>query len=410
MNKALLQPEAMRVVETVPQTTQRLIRVAYVVHTFDMGGLERFISRLANGLDRERFQPLIICLNRNGTAAAWLESADIPVIELHKRRGNDLRLLPRFARVLRDQRVDIVQSHNWGTLLESLAARRLARTPVHFHAERGTIGGTLKNDWKARLRRMALRWAARRVSGIITNAASIRNRLRAECGIPEQKVTVIANGVPRLERCLESRAAIRQRLGIAETAFVAGSIGRLVGVKDFPNALNAMGRLVQNGCGLHFILVGDGPDRPALESQIRQLGLDSHVHLVGEQTDIASWLSAFDAYVNCSVSEGMSQAIIEAIALGLPLVVTDVGDNAAIVSKSEPCGIVVPASDCVALAEALERLASDASLRERLAVAAQRRFESNHSLPAMLEAYNTLYSTLFAAAHESRTEGKSGKS
>ena len=101
-----------------------LTRVAYVVYRFDVGGLERCVANLCNHLDRERFQPMVVCLERSGSAAAWLERDDVEVVELHKRAGNDLGVVRRLARVLKDRNVHVVHSHNWGTLVETAAARR----------------------------------------------------------------------------------------------------------------------------------------------------------------------------------------------------------------------------------------------------------------------------------------------
>src|SRR5690242_12707653 len=102
------------------------LRVALVVHTFEIGGIERHVARLASRLDRQKFRPLIICLARTGKAAQWIETDDVPVIELHKQPRNDLRVVFRLARTLRDERIDVVHSHNWGTLLETTLARRWA--------------------------------------------------------------------------------------------------------------------------------------------------------------------------------------------------------------------------------------------------------------------------------------------
>ena len=90
-----------------------LIRIACVVHTFDMGGIERCVAHLANHLDRSRFRPLIVCLNRSGSAAQWITRDDIPIVEIKKKPRNDLGAVRRLAGVLKEHQVDVVHSHNW---------------------------------------------------------------------------------------------------------------------------------------------------------------------------------------------------------------------------------------------------------------------------------------------------------
>ena len=119
------------------KNSQCQVRIAFVVHTFDMGGLERCVARLVNRLDPARFEPMIVCMDRNGDAAGWLQRPDVPIVELRKRAGNDPAVIRRLAKTLRENRIDVVHSHNWGTLLETVLARRWAKTAYHGHAEHG---------------------------------------------------------------------------------------------------------------------------------------------------------------------------------------------------------------------------------------------------------------------------------
>ena len=161
-----------------------------------MAGLERCIARLVNHLDDSRFSPIIVCLDRNGDAAAWLTRDDVPIVELHKRAGNDLPAIRRLAGALRRYEVDVVHSHNWGTLLETVLARRWARVPVHVHAEHGlAFGDQAISAWRRRLRRQVARWALRRVDAVVAVAEQVRQRLTARFGYPAENVRVIGNGV-----------------------------------------------------------------------------------------------------------------------------------------------------------------------------------------------------------------------
>lgn len=378
----------------------RQARIGFVVHTFEMGGIERSVARLANGLNRERFLPVIFCLNRNGEAAQWITADDVKIVELHKRTGNDWRVVGRLARALRSERIDVVHSHNWGTLVETVLARRWAGVPRHVHAERGTLFGSVKlSGWQRHLRVPAARWALLQADQLLTNAQSISARLQTTFGLRANQIEVIPNGVdlPGGAPPAGARQEIRSRLGIGPQSVVIGSVGRLVDVKDFGTLVSAVAKLAAAGQDVHLVLVGDGPRQEQLAQQAAQAGISARLHLPGQQEDVGRWLSALDIYVNSSVSEGMSQSIVEALAAGLPLAVTDVGDNGLLAGRGgEPNGLVVPPSDPAAMAQALQTLVENESLRRQFGASALETHARQYSVAGMMARYHGLYERLLA--------------
>jgi len=373
--------------------TQEPIRVAYVIHTFEMGGLERCAARLADHLDPAKFEPMIVCLNRSGAAAQWIRRTDVPIVELNKRPGNDPLVVWRLAKTFRRRRVDIVHSHNWGTLLESALARSFARVPGHVHAEHGLELADLQiGRWRRRLRGRAARWALDQVDVVVAVADGVRERLNSRFGFPAEKVRLIPNGVESASENApaEQRSRIRRSLAIPDDALVIGSIGRLAPVKDFGTAIQAVRRVAADGTDVHLVLVGDGPEKETLADKAAA-GLAGVVHLVGQQRNIAPYLAAMDLYVNSSISEGMSLSILEAMSAGLPLAVTDVGENASLVDGDPCCGLVAPPQSPEKLAHALTELANDATRRRRFGQCAQQRFERDFSVQQMVTRYENLY-------------------
>lgn len=373
------------------------VRMAFVVHSFQAGGLERCVARLCNRLNRATFQPMIVCLDRNGAAAEWLECDDVPIVELRKRNGNDVRVVSRLARVLRENSVRLVQSHNWGTLVETTLARRLGATPVHIHAERGMeLEALHAPSWKKRLRRIASGWAIRRADCVLTNCEAIRRRLIEDCQPLRRRIQVIPNGVTRPidDASRETAARLRREYNIPDEAIVVGSVGRLAPVKDFSRAIEATAILRRRQHDVHLVLVGDGPERSALLSCAQQRDIANRVHIVGWCPDAGSWLAAMDVYLNVSLNEGMSQSILEAMASGLPAVVTDVGDSAHMVGGTDPCGLVVPPGDAEATAAALERLICDHPFRMKCRENAAWRHETRYRLETMVRAFTELYGEL----------------
>lgn len=383
-------------------------RVGFVVHTFDMGGLERYICHLLNHLDRSRFEPSLVCLGRNGTASSWLSVTDVPILELGKAPGNPG---PRFLRQVRDtfrsSRLELVHSHNWGTLVETAVAASLAGRLVHVHSERGTVLGGSKacSLWRRKINSWVLWATLSHCDAVLAVDKSVAARVEAHCGFRHDRIEVIPNGVPR-PACAdptEARARIRQTLGIQPHEPLLCALGRLVPVKGYDLLISAVAEARKRIPQLHLVFVGGGELQETLRSQTRLEGLESAVHFAGRQTQIGDWLAASDVFVNSSRSEGMSQAIVEAMTFGLPLVVTDVGGNASLAGGGDPCGLIVPAEDSAALAGAIVRMVLDNDLAKACSRAAEERARSCFSLPAMVRRYEDLYSKLLERRPRRRT-------
>lgn len=384
-----------------------LIRVGFVVHTFEMGGLERCIARLVNALDRERFASSIICLNRNGAADQWLERRGVPIVELHKRPGRDRNVVRRLAKALHEQQVDIAHSHNWGTLLETVRACRRLKYVKHLHAEHGTLlSGATDDGLRGWLRARLMSWCLRQADAVVAVGESTRRRVSAGCRYPSSSVEVIPNGVdvPRVDDLETARRRVRGQLAIPADAVVAGSIGRLVPVKNFALAIEAVARLAERGRAVHLIIVGEGPQHEELLAHARRFGVAERVHLVGQQTDIGAWLAACDLYVNSSDSEGTNLSILEAFGMGLPAVVTDVGENARLVQGFGECGVVVGAGRADNLAAALDLLVGRPSLRRCLGKHARRVRDEHFSIEQMARRYEAVYRRLRHGFHQDRIE------
>ena len=382
-----------------PASRRRPVSVAYVVHAFEMGGYERCVAHLANHLDRRRVTPAIICLENSGAAERWVKADDVEIVELHKRQGNDWRVIRGLANVLRQRRIDVVHSHNWGTLLETALARKLAGVPRHVHAERGTVlGGSTSKGLRALIRGRAMRWALWRADSVVSNAAAVAARVQEKSGFPSDRIRLIANGIerPHVESAERARREIRAALGLSDGAFVVGSVGRLHPVKGFGLAVRAVAALVERGVDVHLVVVGNGTEREPLLNLSAKLAVAERVHLVGRHTEVGSWLTAMDVYINTSYSEGMSQSLVEAMSLGLPLVVTDVGDNAKLAGRGEPCGIVVPPDDVHALAAAVDELHHDGRLRATFGRIAHQRYAASFDIRDMTTRYESLYASLVA--------------
>jgi glycosyltransferase involved in cell wall biosynthesis len=371
-----------------------LITVAFLVHSLRTGGIERSVTRIVNGLNTEQFRPVIICLDRSGAAANWLE-VDVDIIEIKKRSGNDFGAVRRLAKALATQKADILQSHNWGTLVEGGIARRLANTPFHIHAERGTVLGAVEpagvKHW---IRAVAMGRVLRRVDHVISNSEAVANRVQQSCGYPCKEIVLVPNGVPAIEpRDAERfREQIRSHLGLDQHSMLVGSVGRLAQVKGFDIAISAFSRLASEMPNCHLLLVGDGPERERLASLRENFDISERVHLPGRQSNVVPWLAAMDVYINSSLSEGMSQSIVEAMAAGLPIIATDVGENARLLQGHDTnCGLICAPNSAESLASSLRAITNNREQREWFGNNARKCHSLHYSSSALIERIESLY-------------------
>jgi len=371
------------------------------------------ITRLALGGAAENTLGQIVTQERAGYAASLavgIAASDPPFVERARRRGcrlvdvpgldrepapvGDLRALVTLVRLMKREGPGIVHTHTSKAGFIGRLAARMARVPAIIHQPHGHIFygyyGRAVTAFYVGLERLAARWSDRLVT--LTDR-EIEEHLDLGIGRRGQFVT-IPSGVPTAE--LRARApgreAARGRLGLPPEAFVVAAVGRLVPVKGFDVLVQAMPALVAIVPGAQAIVVGDGPEQEALASQAERLGMREHLHLHGPTTDVVEILAAADVLAAPSRNEGMGRALVEAMALGVPVVGAAVGGVPSVVGDNE-AGRLIPPDDAPALAAALIELGRDGRLRAKLADVARARAEAFSTPVAeakMLELYATL--------------------
>jgi glycosyltransferase involved in cell wall biosynthesis len=222
------------------------------------------------------------------------------------------------------------------------------------------------------LERLAARWNDRLVTLTDRGAAEHLERGIGRAG----QYFTIPSGVPtdRIRAEAPSRGEARRALGLDAGAFVVTGVGRLVPVKGFDLLVDALPALVAAVPETHVVLIGDGPERAALERRAADLGVGERLHLLGARTDVARCLSATDVLAAPSRNEGMGRVLVEAMALGIPVVAAAVGGIPDVIVDGE-CGRLVPPDDAAALAAALADLGRDRALASALGAAAVSRAE-----------------------------------
>jgi glycosyltransferase involved in cell wall biosynthesis len=353
------------------------------------------ITRLTLGGSAENTVASMVALaaaGYPGALAVGIAESDAASVDDARRRGvtlvdvpalgrevgaRDLTALVQLRRLMRSRRPAIVHTHTSKAGFVGRLAARLVGVPAVIHQPHGHIFygyyGAGRTALFVTLERLAARWTDRIVT---LTPRGIEEHLARGIGRREQYRTV-PSGVPTaaLRARAPGRAAARARLGLPDDAFVVAGLGRLVAIKGFDLLVAALPALAAAVPSARVVLVGDGPERMALEAQAESLGVSDRLLVTGATPDVAVGLAAADALAAPSRNEGMGRALVEAMALGLPVVGADVGGIPAVVTDGET-GRLVPPDDAGALAAALAELGRDAALRAKLGAAAAARAEA----------------------------------
>jgi sugar transferase (PEP-CTERM/EpsH1 system associated) len=313
----------------------------------------------------------------------------VSVVAMGDRHRPDRFNALRMARVFRALRPDIVHTRNW-TCIDAILGARLAGVPHVVHGEHGREAADPTGA--NRLRRRVRRVLAPLVSQFVTVSRDLNRWLVEDVRIPARKVRTIYNGVDADRFAPGDREAAQRALDIPAGWGVVGTVGRLDPVKDQAGLIRAFAVASAQRPSV-LLIVGDGPLRVELEALGRGLGLDDRVRLLGDRQDVAQILRALDCFVLPSVGEGISNAILEAMATALPVVATRVGGNVELVEDGET-GLLVEVGQPEALVRALECYLGDAGIARKHGAAARARVEREFGLARMLTGYGDLYRSL----------------
>lgn len=354
----------------------RPLSIHHVINELTVGGAETVLSVLAAEQQLRGHHVVAHALARAGPIATRLVGRGIAVFQ-HP-RGHPISTLLSLFRAFRRQHPHIVHCHNIGPALLAIPAARLAHVPAIIVTRHGgDVGPPLveRKFWlTARL--------AHRVVAVSRLAAQ---KLARAPWASTRKLTVILNGTAALDS-LPRETSPPPPPGTLQLV----SVARLDPIKDFPTLLRAIAIIAPSFPGLRLTIVGDGVERARLEELVKCLSLEPHVRLLGEQMDVGQWLVGSDIFVLPSLSEGIPIALLEAMSVGLPAVVTAVGGVREVV---ECCGsgILVPPKDPAGLATAILQLARDSEQRRALGRSAQLCQRRHFSAGRMAEDYLRLY-------------------
>ncbi|HEU5318374.1 MAG TPA: glycosyltransferase [Chloroflexota bacterium] len=375
-----------------------MITVLFPVNELKIGGAEQQLLELVRGLDKQRFHPIVAPLYPGGALDPEFRSVSgASVVDLSRRGKFDLRPLVSLASLVHRHDVDLVQPFLSPATFFGLTAALLAalrgRRALTVVTERCGVRRVRGLGYKAyRVTEDLLTHAA---DAVVANSQAGRRDLLAR-GIPARKTRVVYNGI-NLERLLPDRtaaAAHRARLGVPAGGSVVGILASLTAPKGHDTLLRALARLTQAHPDVRCAVVGDGPQRAALTALAAELGLTDRVVFFGYQRRVADFLAACDLLVSSSRdNEGCSNSILEAMALSVPVVATDVGGNPELVRDGDT-GYLVPVGDDAALAHTLGSALADPAGRAVRAHRARQMVDREFGLRRMVAEYEALYQRL----------------
>jgi glycosyltransferase involved in cell wall biosynthesis len=351
----------------------RPIRIAHIALQLDTGGMERLLVEFARHVDRGRFELQFIAFGAKGRVAADIESCGWPVTALEEPAGVRPSLLYRLARLFRDQRIDVVHTHNTKPLLYAGLAARLARARGVIHTRHGQRHGASR-------RQNLLFHLASRCAHRVVCVSNDSARLCSSEGIDPRSIRTIWNGID----------GARFAFSGPNVQGPAVFVGRLSPEKDVATLLRATAQVVARCPSFRLRIAGEGPCGGELAGLANSLELQNHVAFLGEVRDVPGLLHGASLFVLPSLTEGVPLTVLEAMACGLPVVTTRVGGTPEVVVEGAT-GFLVPAGQPSLLADGLFNLYRDHDRGRAMGIAGHQRVRSLFDVRTMVSKYESLY-------------------
>jgi len=369
----------------------RPIRVGFVVHVMQVAGAEVLIRETIRRLG-PAIVPSIFCLDKVGAIGDELVAQGVDLVCLNRRPGWDFAVSRRLATEALHRGIEVLHAHQYTPFFYAALAKPLIRGyPKLILTEHGRH----YPDHVSPVRRALNRVVLDRMADAVNACCKFSARALCEVdGFTGNRITVIENGidVDRYGPATDIKA-LKIQLGLDPSRRYIVHVARHHPVKDQPMLIRGFAQASAHLPKVDLILVGDGPLRGDLETLAQELGIANRVHFVGIRQNVPDWLRAADVFALTSVSEAASLTLLEAMATGLPVVVTDVGGNPEIV-RHEREGLLVPRGDAVACAAAFRQLFDEPDLADELGQAARERVHEYYRLDRTIASYYRLYQQL----------------
>jgi sugar transferase (PEP-CTERM/EpsH1 system associated) len=373
--------------------------VAHVLYSLDIGGLENGLVNIINRMPTDQFRHAIIAYTKITDFSKRITNSETQFFSLNHSGGQTLKLLPRLYRLFNELKPAIVHTRNLTTLDAQIAAACCKGAIRRVHGEHGWDVGDLGGENLTHLRiRKALKYFTHQQIALSTHT---ENYLLNKVGVEAKRVIKICNGVDT-EKFQPNLPLPQGWLGkIDSNAFVIGTVGRASGVKNQQLLIRAFANLISVWDGKenllktsrpYLVIVGDGPDLASLRQLADELAVSTSIWFAGARNDVPEFMANFDVFVLPSLSEGISNSILEAMACGATVVASNVGGNPELVDQE--IGFLFESNDLPALTNLLVSSAEKPIENQLFAKASRDRALNRFSLDTMVNSYSAAYTQL----------------
>jgi glycosyltransferase involved in cell wall biosynthesis len=370
------------------------LKIRYLVPTMGLGGAERHVLGLAEGLNRRGFDCGIVCVYEEGMLGGEIRTRGIPLESLKAaNRKWNAETLYRIARWLSSARVDILHTYLFGLDSFGILPAKLFKVPVAISSRREiAVWQRRKHLWMNRLGNFF-------ADGVICCSRAVEKWTVEKENINPRKIRTLYNGVDLGRFCGADHSAdsVREEFCVPKDGILIGTVANFSEVKGYPYLLDAARRILCKNPFVWFLLVGGGPLIEETKRMAREIPGHERIVFSGFRTDIPRLIGAMDIFVFASVLEGFPNVLLEAMAMGKPVVATETGGIPELISSGDE-GILVPPGNGERLAEGVLSVLENPALGKRFAEKARGKIDSHFSIERMVDQYEQFYLSLFRKA------------
>ncbi|MFC1498903.1 glycosyltransferase [Verrucomicrobiota bacterium] len=366
--------------------TDERIHIIHVLSTLDPGGMEGGVVNIVNGIDPEKFKVSICCLESSGILEQKIQKDKRRIFVMNKKPGRAWFLPFRLKKLFREQNAHIVHTHNYSTLIYGALGSLFPGGPRLVHGEHGDLPLQINNSWYMFVRKLLCSGAA----GFHTVSKSLKHMLEKYVGIPSGKIRHIPNGLDLKRFMPHDRLLLRKEAGFSEEEFILVAIGSFYPWKNQKLVIETASGLRKRGLNFIMLLIGEGPLEKELKTMVKEKDLENHVRFPGYMNNIEDYLNLSDVLIQPSLTEGMANTIMEAMACGIPVLASDVGGNPELVRHGET-GYLFPVDNMDMLLDQINDLYEQREERALMGENARRIAEQEYEIRDMIKQYEQLY-------------------
>jgi len=374
----------------------RPICLLHVITRLPIGGAEQLLLGIIKHLDPKKFTSVVCCIQDRGELADEFESNGVTVINLDlMAKGRfDRSVVPSIRKLIIKYQIDVIHTHLYHANLYGRLAARHEKKPVI-----ASVHNTYAHQkWH---RHLINRYLGRYTFCVTAGSADVKNDLIKIDHLPQEKILLLPNAIDlnRVSTSLPSHHA-KHHLGFNHDDFVIGTVGRIEKQKGHEFLIQAISHIrnKHNIPKIKLLIIGDGDLLPALHQKCNMLGISDICKLPGSMPQLANIYRAIDVFVMPSLWEGLSLAMLEAMAAELPIIATNVGGVNDVI-KHEEHGLIVKPGDYFEISSAIQRLYFSPTLRKQLSLSGAQRVRENYSITSMASILSTLYVKAFTNNH-----------